>query len=561
LKTFKIIVWLAGGLVVLAVTAVAIFAATFDPNRYKDDIERIVRERTGRTLKLAGKLEMAFYPSLGAKVAGVTLSERAADRAFLSLESAHASVALLPLLRGDLIVDRVRVSGLKAQIVKNQDGSYNFSDLLEPEGKRPAAGPGPRAEKARPVKFDIAAVQVERSGVTYRDLGSGQEWALGDFKLSTGRVAQNAEGKLEFATVAKRRAPPLEVKIALDGKYRLQGGVLKADLAGKVDESTLKAKLSAGKPQEFDFSIDRLNLDRYLAQEESGKPVARKPEPANEDTPIDLSGLKDLNAKGRLTIGALQARGLKLANVKTEIRAAEGRVEMGPHSADLYGGTLAGTLVLHASNRIALKEALSGVSVGPLLGDVAQQDRLEGKGSLALDVSGAGASVNAIKRSLAGSAKLQLRDGAIKGINIAEVLRKARTALGSQSAQATDQADRTDFSALSAGFAIKNGVAHNEDLEIKAPLFRVTGAGDIDLGRSSINYVAKALLVATAKGQGGADRSELAGLTIPVRLSGPLDAMKYDVDYRAVAGDLAKSKVKEKLEERIGERLKGLLRR
>src|SRR3954467_13122373 len=86
-----------GALVLLVVAAVAIFAMTFDPNRYKPEIERIAKEQTGRTLKLKGDLAVAVWPSLGAKVAGVTLSEHAADQEFLSLESAHASVALLPL--------------------------------------------------------------------------------------------------------------------------------------------------------------------------------------------------------------------------------------------------------------------------------------------------------------------------------------------------------------------------------------------------------------------------------------------------------------------------------
>jgi AsmA protein len=78
--------------------------------------------------------------------------------------------------------------------------------------------------------------------------------------------------------------------------------------------------------------------------------------------------------------------------------------------------------------------------------------------------------------------------------------------------------------------------------------------------------------VASAQGQGGKDLEQLAGLTVPVRLSGPLDAMKYDVDYRAVAGDLAKSKVGEKvkegieknrgkIEDKVRDRLKGLLNR
>ncbi|MGH7336256.1 MAG: AsmA-like C-terminal region-containing protein, partial [Myxococcota bacterium] len=191
----------------------------------------------------------------------------------------------------------------------------------------------------------------------------------------------------------------------------------------------------------------------------------------------------------------------------------------------------------------------------------AQQDRLEGKGDIVLDVSAAGASVNAMKRSLAGTANVNLRDGAVKGVNLGEILRKARSALGSspsaaQGESAGDKTQRTDFSELSASFVIKNGVAHNEDLDAKAPLFRLGGVGDINIAASSLNYVAKASVVATTQGQGGAERDRLAGLTVPVKLSGPFDDLKYEVDYRAMAGDAAKSQVGERIKERLGERLK-----
>ena len=55
-----------------------------------------------------------------------------------------------------------------------------------------------------------------------------------------------------------------------------------------------------------------------------------------------------------------------------------------------------------------------------------------------------------------------------------------------------------------------------------------------------------------------------------MRLTDPLDSMKYEVDYKAAAGDLAKSKVGEKIKERIEkgkvedkvrDRLKGLIGR
>jgi AsmA protein len=585
LKILKISVYVALGLVVLLVAAAVIFALTFDPNRYKDDIQRLVKERTGRTLELKGPLELAFYPSLGAKVSGVALSERASAQQFLALDSAHASVALLPLLRGEMIVDRVRLAGLKAQVIKNKDGSFNFQDLIESPAEKPAAKAPPKDERAgQAVRFDIAGVTVENAAVSYRDLNTGQQIALNDLRLETGRIAEHAQGKLEFGTALKRNAPPLDAKLALNGNYTLKPDRVALDFTAKLDDSTIKgsAGMARAKVAAYDFNlnIDRLNLDRYLASSEkktAPAPAAKKEDPAKKaeaDAPVDLSGLKGLNAKGRLEIGELQVQGLKLAAVKTELRAADGRAEVGPHSANLYEGSLQGTVTLDGNaNRVGLKETLSGIAIGPLLRDVAQQDRLEGKGNLTLDVNAAGKTVNAMKSALNGSAKMQLRDGAVKGIDIGAILTKARTALGSsQAAEGGGSKERTDFSELNATFIIKNGVAHNEDLEVKAPLFRVTGAGNINVAKSTIDYVAKASLVATTQGQGGKERDQLAGLTVPVKLSGPLDDMKYAVDYRAVAGDVAKSKVGERakeaieqrrgeVEDRVRDRLKGLLGR
>ena len=585
MKALKISLYLVVGLVVIVVAAVAIFAMTFDPNRYKGDIQRIVKERTGRTLELKGPLELAFWPSLGAKVSGVVLSEHGTAQPFVSLESAHASVALLALLRGGVIVDRVRVSGLRAQIVKDKDGRFNFQDLIEQAGEKPAA----KAEKKAPdsgkgtVAFDIAGVTIERAALSYRDLASGQEIALNDLKLETGRIAENAEGKLDFATTLKRNTPPLDARLALNGRYALKPESVALDFTGKLDESTIKGKAAMARAKvaayEFDLNIDKLNLDRYLAssekkQEKKGEPAKPAPKDKEADAPVDLSGLKGLNAKGKVEIGALQVQGLKLAAVKTEIRAADGRAEVGPHSANLYEGSLSGNLMLDGNaNRVAVKETLSNIAVGPLLRDFAQQDRLEGKGNVTLDVNAAGKTVNAMKSALAGSAKVNLKDGAVKGVDIGAIINKARSALGSQQAQAAaDGKERTDFSELNATFAIKNGVAHNDDLDVKAPLFRVGGAGDIDVAKSAINYVVKAAVVATTAGQGGKERDNLTGLTVPVKLSGPLDAMKYEVDYRAVAGDLAKSKVggqakeaieknRGKVEDQVRDRLKGLLGR
>jgi AsmA protein len=558
-----------GGLLGLAVAAAAVFALTFDPNRYKQDIERLAKEKTGRTLKLAGDIKLAFWPSLGADVAGITFSEKGSDQQFVALESAHAAVKLMPLLRGEYIVDSVKVSGVKARVVKGKDGRFNFSDLTEGGEKneiqaKKAASPD---DGGKPLVFDISSVSIERASIQYIDQMAGQEYAIEDFKLKTGRIAQDAEGKLELAMVAKRKAPALEVKLAADGKYQFKGGTLSGDVTAKLDDSTIKAKFTAAEPYNFEASIDKINLDRYLggadkpaAQPEAKKaPEQKKPE---ADTPVDLSPLKSINAKGKLQVGALEVHGLKLAEVNAQLNAANGRVTVAPHSAKLYEGTVSGEVAVDANrNHISLKQELKNVSIGPLLRDFAEQDRVDGRGNVALDVTTAGATVNAMKRALNGTAKVALRDGAVKGVNIGEIVRKARSTLGgsqpaAEGETAAGNTQKTDFSELNASFAIKNGVAHNEDLEVKAPLFRLGGAGDINIVNSTLDYLAKASIVATSQGQGGKERDNLAGLTVPVRLTGSFDDLKYKVDFRGMAGQAAKTEVGEKLKDRLEERLK-----
>jgi AsmA protein len=147
-----------------------------------------------------------------------------------------------------------------------------------------------------------------------------------------------------------------------------------------------------------------------------------------------------------------------------------------------------------------------------------------------------------------------LKDGAIKGIDIPGTIRTARAALGSKRAleQQAQGGAKTDFSELTASFAIKNGIAHNEDLQAKSPLLRLTGRGDIDVGENTADYTVKASVVATSTGQGGKDLAKVAGVTMPVRATGPLDNLHYTVDVAALATDVATDALERELQRRLG---------
>lgn len=322
----------------------------------------------------------------------------------------------------------------------------------------------------------------------------------------------------------------LKVKAHLEGavKANLEKQDLNADIRGKLDDSTLQAKLAltnfAPPVLEFDASVDRLNLDRYQAKQEKS------------DERIDLSGLKGKTVKGKLVVGALTAKRVKLDNLKAEVKLAGGKLEVAPHSAGLYGGTLAGALTAEAEgNRIHVKETAQNVALGALLRDALQKDVLEGRGNVNLDVQTAGGTVTALKKALAGSARVEMKDGAVKGINLADSARNLKSALGGKVSK-PDPGQKTDFSEMSASFRIKSGVAHNEDLKAQSPFLRLGGAGNLDVGNNTIDYLAKASLVATSRGQGGRELAQVAGVTVPVKLSGALDNPSWSVDYSGLAG-------------------------
>lgn len=368
--------------------------------------------------------------------------------------------------------------------------------------------------------------------------------------------------------VANPQMPMKSVKLPLTGGLRAdidgQTAALHADT--RFDESRIAAKLNVSRFSPlalgFDLDIDKLNVDKYLP------PKAAAAGEKAPEKPIDFSPIKGINASGVVRIGQLQMANVKAANVRLEVKAANGKLDVAPLTANLYDGSLAGALSVNANNNhVALKQSLANVNINPLMRDALDKDLLEGRGNVALDVTTAGTSIAAMKKGLNGTASVNLRDGAIKGINLARTFRESRALFtGRQDAvQQAKQTEKTDFSELTASFRVAAGVARNDDLGMKSPFIRLGGAGDINLGEDRMDYLAKASVVNTAGGQGGRELDHLKGLTVPVRVSGPFDKLVYKIEFGGMVAEAAKAKVEEEVKEKVQEKtrdvLKGLFKR
>ncbi|MFZ1765877.1 MAG: AsmA family protein, partial [Candidatus Nitrotoga sp.] len=116
-KFLKYSLWSAGVMVAITIAGVAYIAATFNPNDYKTQIIKLVKDKQQRTLKLDGDIKLVFFPSIGADIGKVSLSEFQGDKEFIYIDSARVSLALVPLLSKQVVVDEISISGLKAALV------------------------------------------------------------------------------------------------------------------------------------------------------------------------------------------------------------------------------------------------------------------------------------------------------------------------------------------------------------------------------------------------------------------------------------------------------------
>src|SRR3989441_10825767 len=325
MKIFKTLMLTAVGIVVLIVLVIAIVAATFDPNKYKPEIAAAVKDKTGRTLAIEGNFALTFFPSIGIAVGKTSLSEPAGSGIFARFDEAKVSLALLPLFSRQVVIDRVTLSGLTADLVKRKDGKTNFDDLLNAPGRAEAVKARPRpAPQREAMHLDIAGIDIRSSAIAWRDESSGNRFKASVAEFKTGRIASGVPGKLSLSARVEAMQPKADYQVRLSGDYRLNFEKQTFVFSGidlKISDATPGSKkppLSLKGDVEFDASpqairftlaADQLNLDRYLPPPEKAKAAAAGARPAatQPEQPIDLSALKGLNLKGDLKIDQLVA--------------------------------------------------------------------------------------------------------------------------------------------------------------------------------------------------------------------------------------------------------------
>lgn len=549
MKVLKI----AGGAVAAIIAIAALFLIIGIPSGFPTSaIQDRVERETGYRLRIAGSTRIGLWPSLNVTMNDVTLERPKdsdagnhltigsiqADLTLSSVWSGHPEITELAINRPVLNVPLIRERRVVAKTAASK--------------QTPVSG---AADSDAPV---IGRITVTDGTVIFSNLRDRVEHRLEAINANVAvgsdrrvRVAGNASAgnnPLKFDIKATVPPPPLErqnvpVELTLDApaflqaplssraEFRLNGSTVSINgLSGAIGDGAFNGWASvdvASKPLvKLDLDFQRLDIATSRAPanlrdgQSSSQPSLQTASQSWSNTTIDLNGLSYVDALVRVSAAELNVGEAHFAPVAIDSTLSSGIFKCAVSNLGAYGGQANGEIDIDASGgapAFTMRSDLVGVRALPLLRGTAGFDKLDGKLQAKIALRSTGQSQRAIMSNLGGTVFANFQDGAIRGINLAQMIRTLTTSPLSGWQESQEQT--TDLTQLSASFRIERGQATTSDLDLVGPLVRMTGAGTVDLGAKMLAFRVEPKLVMTTEGQGGA--SDPVGFGIPVAIEGP----------------------------------------
>jgi AsmA protein len=279
--------------------------------------------------------------------------------------------------------------------------------------------------------------------------------------------------------------------------------------------------------------------------------------------PIDFSGLKAANVDFKATANEIRMDKIRIGQSALSVAIQDGVLTADLEKLSLYDGTGSGSVRLNGAAvtpELSAKFDLSGLNAYPLLRDAADFTWIDGKTLIGLNVTTSGASEQQMVQNLKGTASYMFEDGAIRGVNIPQMVRNlsVETLLGWQASPS----EKTDFSSLGASFQIENGIATTSDLSLIGPLIRMRGGGTTDMPNQRLSWRVEPKIVASLEGQApmprpkGTDK-KMAGLGVPIVVDGSWSDPRI---YPDIAGILENPQAAYEQLEQVGGELISILK-
>lgn len=170
----------------LVLLGVAVLVWVVDPNSFKPRIESMVRDATGREFALVGAIDLSFFPWLALRTGEGRFGNPPGfpGEPLARWRGAQLGVRLLPLLRDELVVDKVRLEGADVYLLRKADGTANWQGIVGAEPAPRAGAPEPRTRR-----LTIDGIELRDSRLTFVDESAPSRIRVEKLDFSTGEVA------------------------------------------------------------------------------------------------------------------------------------------------------------------------------------------------------------------------------------------------------------------------------------------------------------------------------------------------------------------------------------
>lgn len=149
--------------VIAFIAAVYSVLATYDYNKLKPEVARMVKDATGRDLRLAGDMTLVFGWSPVLEVNDVTLANVpwGSQPEMAKIEKLRLQARLLPLLLKKVELERIGLAGAEVLLETDAKGRRNWDLSLKDPPEKKAAASGP-------FKLDIDHILIENFALVVR---------------------------------------------------------------------------------------------------------------------------------------------------------------------------------------------------------------------------------------------------------------------------------------------------------------------------------------------------------------------------------------------------------
>jgi len=316
-KTYKILGLVVGLLLLLVVAAAIALPFLIDPNDYKDKLVQLVKEKTGRELRIGGKIGLSFFPWLGVELNDVEFGNAKGfgPGPMAKMQQAGVKVKLLPLLRRDVQVAKVMLKGAEVNLAKSADGRSNWDDLVQPPSATPQAGdePAPAETGAPPIAaLSVNGLEIKDARFHWVDAQAGTRYTVDKLTLTTGELRPALMTPVHLAFDFESGAPKVRSRVALDARVSLDPAKQRLevkDLALALGDLKLRSNVTGADlfkaPRlEGELDVAPFNLRKVLEQ------VGMRYQT------VDPNALKEASLQGRFRYGP---EGMELPTLKARL--------------------------------------------------------------------------------------------------------------------------------------------------------------------------------------------------------------------------------------------------